>query len=137
MGKGQVRAADFLLEPDIVSANRNSGGGNVGGLVGGLIGGRAPLCDRYILGNSVLLRGWNKYDLDPAGGNRMIYNSVEYRYGPFQTFYDTCAIWDQGQTAIARHSLGVGIRESVFSLAVAFPVRGGHVEPVFMMGLLY
>lgn len=40
MGKGQVRAADFLLEPDIVSANRNSGGGRVGGLVGGFIGGR-------------------------------------------------------------------------------------------------
>jgi hypothetical protein len=106
-------------------------------MLGGLIGGRAPLCDRYILGNSVLLRGWNKYDLDPAGGNRMIYNSVEYRYGPFQTFYDTGAIWDQGQTPVARHSLGIGIRESVFSLAVAFPVRGGHVEPVFMMGLLY
>ncbi len=41
MGRGQVRAADFLLEPDIVSANRNSGGGGVGGLVGGLVGGRA------------------------------------------------------------------------------------------------
>ncbi|NML05643.1 CsgG/HfaB family protein [Sphingomonas sp. G-3-2-10] len=40
MGKGQVRAADYLLEPDIVSGNRNSGGMNVGGLVGGLIGGR-------------------------------------------------------------------------------------------------
>jgi len=38
MGKGQVRAADFLLEPDIVGANRNSGGGNVGGAIGGLLG---------------------------------------------------------------------------------------------------
>lgn len=41
MGGGQVRAADFLLEPDIVAANRNSGGSKIGGLVGGLIGGRA------------------------------------------------------------------------------------------------
>jgi curli biogenesis system outer membrane secretion channel CsgG len=40
MGKGQVRAADYLLEPDIVSSNNNSGGGAIGGLVGGLIGGR-------------------------------------------------------------------------------------------------
>lgn len=38
MGKGQVRAADFMLEPDIVGANRNSGGGNVGGAIGGLLG---------------------------------------------------------------------------------------------------
>ena len=37
MGKGQVRAADFLLEPDIVSSNDNSGGGNVGGAVGGVL----------------------------------------------------------------------------------------------------
>ncbi|MDF7776959.1 CsgG/HfaB family protein [Sphingomonas sp. AOB5] len=41
MGGGQVRAADYLLEPDIVSGNRNAGGVNVGGIVGGLIGGRA------------------------------------------------------------------------------------------------
>jgi hypothetical protein len=30
----------------------------------------------------------------------------------------------------------VGLRESVFTLAVAFPVRSGHVEPVFMMGVI-
>ena len=104
---------------------------------GGLISGRAPLDDRFVLGTSTALRGWNKYDLDPAGGNRMITNSVDYRYGPFQAFYDTGAIWDEGQPATVRHSLGIGIRESVFSLAVAFPVRGGRVEPIFMMGLLY
>ncbi len=39
MGKGQVRAADFLLEPDIVSSNKNSGGFNLGGVAGGLFGG--------------------------------------------------------------------------------------------------
>jgi len=40
MGRGQVRAADYLLEPDIVSANRNSGGNNVGGAIGGILGRR-------------------------------------------------------------------------------------------------
>lgn len=103
----------------------------------GLISGRAPIADRFLLGNSTMLRGWNKYDLDPVGGNRMVYNSVDYRYGVFEGFYDTGAIWDAGQTAIARHALGVGLRESVFSLAVAFPVRGGKIEPIFIMGLLY
>src|SRR3954471_19025619 len=38
MGKGQVKAADYFLEPDIVSTNRNSGGGGVGAAVGGVLG---------------------------------------------------------------------------------------------------
>jgi outer membrane protein assembly factor BamA len=103
----------------------------------GLIGGRAPLYDRFVLGNSYYLRGWNKYDLDPIGGNRMVHNSVEYCYGPFKVFYDTGAVWDGGQPATPRHSLGVGLRESVFSLAVAFPIRAGRADPVFMMGMMY
>ena len=39
LGRGQVKAADYYLEPDIVSSNRNSGGGNFGGMLGGLMGG--------------------------------------------------------------------------------------------------
>jgi curli biogenesis system outer membrane secretion channel CsgG len=42
LGKGQVKAADYFLQPDIVSANRNSGGGGAGaalGAVGGMFGG--------------------------------------------------------------------------------------------------
>ena len=41
LGKGQVKAADYFLEPNIVSANRNSGGGGIGaaaGALGGLFG---------------------------------------------------------------------------------------------------
>jgi hypothetical protein len=103
---------------------------------GGLITGRAPLDDRFVLGNSVYLRGWNKYEIDPFGGNRMVHNSVDYHYRLFRIFYDTGAIWDEGQAAVPRHSLGVGVRESVFTLAVACPVRSGHVEPIFMMGVI-
>lgn len=40
MGAGQMRTADYLLEPDIVSSNRNSGGGGLGGALGGMLGGR-------------------------------------------------------------------------------------------------
>ena len=35
IGAGQVRAADYILVPDIVSKNGNSGGTNVGGILGG------------------------------------------------------------------------------------------------------
>ena len=39
LGKGQVKAADYFLEPNIVSSNSNSGGGGVGAGLGGAIGG--------------------------------------------------------------------------------------------------
>ena len=42
LGKGQVKAADYFLEPNIVTANNNSGGGGLGaaaGAFGGLFGG--------------------------------------------------------------------------------------------------
>lgn len=39
LGRGQVRAADYFLEPNIVSANRNSGGGGVGAALGSIGGG--------------------------------------------------------------------------------------------------
>lgn len=39
MGKGQVKAADFFIVPDLVGSNRNSGGTNIGAAVGGWLGG--------------------------------------------------------------------------------------------------
>ncbi len=103
----------------------------------GLIAGRAPLFERFYLGNSSTLRGWSKYDLDPLGGNRMVHNTVEYRYGVFEVFYDSGAVWDRGDTAVVRHSAGVGLRQGLFSLAIAFPIRDGRIDPVFMVGMNY
>jgi curli biogenesis system outer membrane secretion channel CsgG len=39
LGRGQVKAADYFLEPNIVSANRNSGGGGLGAVLGSVGGG--------------------------------------------------------------------------------------------------
>lgn len=39
LGRGQVKAADYFLQPDIVTANNRSGGNAVGGLLGGFLGG--------------------------------------------------------------------------------------------------
>jgi hypothetical protein len=141
-----LRAATRLLDSDFVYVSHNWGlhyrlshGKHQlrDSVEGGLINGRAPLSDRFVAGNSSLLRGWNKYDLDPIGGNRLLHNTVEYRYGPFEAFYDTGAVWDSGQPATPRHSIGIGIRESMFSLAIAFPLRSGHVEPIIMLGMTY
>lgn len=40
IGRGQVKAADYFLQPDIVTTNSNSGGGGVGAALGGLLGSR-------------------------------------------------------------------------------------------------
>ena len=37
VGKGQVKAADYVLVPDLVSKNNNAGGNHIGGLLGGLL----------------------------------------------------------------------------------------------------
>jgi hypothetical protein len=106
-------------------------------MTAGMIAGQAPMFERFVLGNGSTLRGWNKYDLDPLGGNRMIHNTVEYRYGAFQVFYDSGAVWDAGQGVEERNSAGVGIRHGAFSASIAFPLRDGHIDPIFMVGMNY
>lgn len=41
IGKGQIKAADYVMVPDLISHNSNAGGNAIGGLLGGLVGGRA------------------------------------------------------------------------------------------------
>ena len=38
VGHGQVKTADYFMQPDIVTANQNSGGGGGGAAIGGLLG---------------------------------------------------------------------------------------------------
>lgn len=101
----------------------------------GVIGGTASMFDRFVLGNSTTLRGWNKYDIAPAGGDRFVHNSTEYRYRSFELFYDTGAVWNSGQRATARHSAGAGVHLGDLAFLVAFPIRNGRAEPVFIAGL--
>ncbi len=141
-----LRAATKVLSSDFAYARHRlqfrymlTRGKNViiDDLTAGAIAGRAPLFERFVLGNASTLRGWNKFDLDPMGGDRVVHNSVEYRYGVFQAFYDSGAVWDHNDAAVLRHSAGVGLRQGVFSLAVAFPLREGHIDPIFMVGMNY
>ena len=103
----------------------------------GGITGQAPLFERFVLGNSSTLRGWNRFDIDPVGGDRVVHNTVDYRYRCFDIFWDTGAIWSRSEPATQRHSLGVGFRDGSFFLAVAFPVKSGRAEPIFMVGMNY
>src|SRR5580700_1370711 len=38
-------------------------------LIGGAITGQAPLFERFVLGNSSTLQGWDHYAIDPLGGS--------------------------------------------------------------------
>src|SRR5882762_7218593 len=40
VGKGQMKAADYVLVPDLVSKNAHAGGRRFGGALGGLVGGK-------------------------------------------------------------------------------------------------
>ena len=112
------------------------------GLALGLIYGNAPLFERFVLGNSYMLRGWNRYELDPLGGNRLAYGTVTYGYHIMRVFYDTGSVWDQGRSPELRQSAGVGVssgfgrlQRGAFLLAVAFPLRQSHVDPVLIAGM--
>jgi len=111
-------------------------------MLAGAIYGQAPLFERFALGDSTLLRGWNKYDLDPLGGNRLAYGSVTYGYHVMRVFYDTGSVWDQGKSPEAKESAGVGVssglgvlEKGAFLVALAFPLRQGHVTPVVIAGM--
>jgi outer membrane protein assembly factor BamA len=130
--------SDFAYTRHLVDAAYTLRSGRHGLAVrflGGVAGMAAPLFERFILGNSSTLRGWNKFDVAPTGGNRMAHGAVEYRYRFFEVFYDTGAVWNRGQDAIARHSAGFGFRKDGFSLALAFPIRENRVEPMLIAGM--
>jgi hypothetical protein len=101
----------------------------------GLLNGQGPLFERFVLGNAHTLRGWNRYDLAPLGAERYAHNSVEYRYRWLRMFYDAGGLWNQGQEVSAKHSAGLGVQIGSFAMLVAFPIKSGRAEPVFMTGL--
>ncbi len=105
--------------------------------LGGLITGYAPFFERFSLGNSTTLRGWNKFDVAPLGGNRAAHGSLEYRYEHFQIFYDVGAVWDSGRSSQARHGIGFGFVSKSAFISLAFPVRLENVAPIFMFGIRY
>jgi len=102
----------------------------------GHITGVAPLFERFVLGTSRTLRGWNKFDLDPRGGSNVAHGSIEYSYRGFLAFYDTGAVWDRPAEREQKQSLGCGFRtKDGFQMAVAFPLRAGHADPIFYAGV--
>jgi hypothetical protein len=105
---------------------------------GGHIDGVAPLFDRFTIGNTATLRGWDKFDVAPLGGTRLLYGSLEYRYEPFQLFYDFGKVWDPGQVVEWKHSVGLGLAwKNGFFMSLGVPLKYHDITPVFMIGFRY
>ncbi|HYK91658.1 MAG TPA: BamA/TamA family outer membrane protein [Acidobacteriota bacterium] len=137
----RVLDSDFVYTRHLFTADYTiSKGKNLFGahFRGGLVTGQAPLFERFSMGDSFTLRGWDKFDVAPVGGARAAHGSLEYRYRPFQIFYDVGTVWDPGQSAHVRHGLGFGLvfKGGAF-ISLAFPVRLNHVVPALMLGCRY
>ena len=108
----------------------------VSGLAGG-IDGTAPLFERFTLGDSRTLRGWNKYDIAPVGGDRVFHTSLEYRYSGFALFVDSGAVWDAGVDKRVRVAAGFGFHSDPFFMTLGFPLNTDDVRAVFAVGVRF
>jgi hypothetical protein len=105
----------------------------------GSMSGRAPLFERFALGDTRTLRGWNKFDVDPVGGSRVAHGSIQYQCRPVGVFYDTGSVWDRNRPVVARHSVGLTLALGALKdgpyITVAFPIRSGSITPLFMLAM--
>lgn len=110
---------------------------------GGSLSGNAPFTDRFAAGNTLLLRGWNKFEIAPLGGTKLMASSVEYGHSlkgklEASAFVDAGSIWNRGVAPTARTSAGCGLRtRDGFYFYVAFPLRDGRIEPMVMTGATF
>jgi hypothetical protein len=105
--------------------------------LGGRTVGAPPMFERFVLGNATTLRGWNKFDLNPAGATRAVHGSVEYIYRHLLFFYDTGSAWNAGEDPEQRQSVGVGLNGGGFEFGVGFPIKNGRANPVVYVGMKF
>src|SRR5262245_22425974 len=103
----------------------------------GRVTGAAPLFERFSLGDTTTLRGWSKYDILPAGGDRMVSQSIEYRYHHAAVFLDAGSFWEQGTSVRYRTSAGFGLHGDQAFMTLGFPLNAGELRVAFMMGFRF
>jgi len=95
----------------------------------GKLKGNAPLFERFSLGNTETLRGWNKYDIDPLGADRVSHSSIEYRFTAIGAFYDEGEMSGYGLAKKTRRSVGLTLGRYV---GIAMPLDcAGHCGITF------
>jgi Omp85 superfamily domain len=103
----------------------------------GKITGDAPLFERFSLGDSVTLRGWDKYDIAPTGGSRVFHASVEYRYSVVSVFLDLGSVWDTPAEKKTRVSTGIGFHGGTSFAELSFPLNTDNLSAIFTFGLRF
>jgi outer membrane translocation and assembly module TamA len=101
----------------------------------GRITGAAPLFERFTLGDTRTLRGWDKYDIAPAGATKMYYASVEYGFSGIGVFLDVGSAWDDHTPSRARVSTGLSFHAGPAFAAVGFPLNTDNLTAIFSMGI--
>ena len=101
----------------------------------GHITGGGPLFERFSIGDTSTLRGWNKFDVAPAGGDNLVYQSAEYSYRHFAVFVDVGSVWDRDIDSRVRASTGFGFHGDNLFATVGFPLNAGEFRAAFMMGV--
>jgi hypothetical protein len=105
--------------------------------LGGHISGRPPLFERFTLGDSSTLRGWDKYDITPAGATRVVHQSLEYRYKVFAYFFDLGSVWSAGEDVRLRLASGVGIHAKNSFLTIGVPLNADRMRAVVILGVRF
>jgi Omp85 superfamily domain len=103
--------------------------------MGGLINGQAPMFERFTLGDSTTLRGWDKYEIAPAGGDRVAYSSVEYRYTGVALFLDMGSVWNARTPSRFHVSTGFGFHAGPAFVVVGIPLNTDNLTAVVTLGL--
>jgi hypothetical protein len=104
------------------------------GMAGGITG-HAPLFERFTLGDSTTLRGWDKYDIAPTGGDRIAYSSIEYRFTGLALFLDIGSVWNANRERHVRVSTGFGFHAGPAFLTVGFPLNSDNLTALVSLGL--
>ena len=109
----------------------------IGNVAFGGITGDAPLFERFTLGDSATLRGWNKFDIAPAGGDRVFNSSLEYRYRAIGAFLDGGSVWNHNGEMRFRLSSGFGVQTDNAFVTLAFPLNADDLNVTFTMGVRF
>ena len=143
-GNFSVRAGSRELESDLVYT-RYLGQGSyrfdlgrhhvrATGMAGGITG-HAPLFERFTLGDSTTLRGWDKYESRRLGPTAWFHTSIEYRYTGLALFLDIGSVWDADTNRQVRVSTGFGFHAGPTFLVVGFPLNTDKLGAVVTLGL--
>src|SRR5690606_1681231 len=100
----------------------------------GRLTGDAPMFARFTLGDTHSLRGWNKYALAAAGAERMVHQSVQYRYKHFLYFVDAGSVWRPGEDRRLRLSTGIGIETGGSFITLGVPLNADAVAGKVLLG---